>query len=99
VGAGLAAAPDDGGPRITKADWMELASLPAACYRHKPAQVPRYRLRDDQLLASANLENLSCCSGCHNAASDSVPSSATLQVSQSCRHCHENSVAGLGSAN
>lgn len=74
---------------ISQADWMQLASLPAACYGHKPDHAPRYRLQDNQLLARAKLENLNCCSGCHNAASDSVPSSATFLVAQSCRHCHE----------
>lgn len=77
---------------ISQADWMQLASLPAACYGHNPDHAPRYRLRDDQLLASAKLENLSCCSGCHNAASDSVPSTATVVVAQSCRHCHDESL-------
>ncbi len=97
-GALAPAAPNDQTPRVTRADWMELASLPAACYRHKPDRTARYRLRDDQLLASANLENLSCCSGCHNAASDKVPSSATVKVSRSCQHCHAEATEHLISA-
>jgi hypothetical protein len=79
---------------MSQSDWMQLASLPGACYGRQPEHAPRYRLQDDQLLASAKLENLNCCSGCHNAASDAVPSSATFMVAQSCRHCHDENTSG-----
>jgi len=69
--------------------------LPAACFRHKPETSPRYKLQPQILLADAQLENLSCCSGCHNAGSDKVPSSATLRVSQSCQYCHTSSPAAM----
>jgi hypothetical protein len=85
--------PPENSPATSQADWVELASLPAACYGRKPDQTQRYRLHDHQLLASAKLENLSCCSGCHNSASDSVPSSATMKVAQSCWHCHDQGVS------
>jgi hypothetical protein len=75
-------------PRITKSERMELAVLPAACYHYLPETVPRYTMRDDQLLRGASLGHLSCCSGCHNSASDSVPSAATERVAQSCHMCH-----------
>ncbi len=99
TGAALPPPPADEKPAISQADWMQLATLPAACYGHKPDHAPRYRLRDDQLLASAKLENLNCCSGCHNAASDSVPSTATRLVAQSCRHCHDDSLDRVSSTN
>ena len=89
--AALAPAPEEPSPQVSRGDWMELASLHAACYSRRPDPAPRYRLRDDQLLASANLENLSCCSGCHNAGSDKVPSTATRTVARSCQHCHGES--------
>lgn len=97
-GAAMAPASDDAGPQLTKADWMELASLPADCYRHKPETSPRYTLRGDLLLANASLENLSCCSGCHNSGSDNVTSKGTLRVSQSCQYCHTEPPAQLHSA-
>jgi hypothetical protein len=99
VTSGVALPPASQEPAISQSDWMQLASLPAACYGRKPDYAPRYRLRDDQLLASAKLENLNCCSGCHNAGSDSVPSSATLVVAQSCRHCHHESLGRVSLTN
>lgn len=89
----------EGQSGMSQADWMELAVLPAACYRHKPDHAPRYRLRDDQLLASANLSQLSCCTDCHNVASDSVPSSATGRVVRHCQDCHEAPVDRVTFAN
>ncbi len=91
IGAALAPAPEDPSPQVSRGDWMELASLHAACYSRRPTTAPRYRLRDDQLLADANLKNLSCCSGCHNSGSDKVPSTATSTVMRSCQHCHGES--------
>lgn len=89
---------DDDGLRFTEADWMELAALPAACSEHKAERSPRYTQRHDLLLADARLENLNCCSGCHNSGSESVPSTATLRVSQSCQYCHTESPASPHSA-
>ncbi len=86
---------DDGIGKLTKADLAELAVLPAACNRHQPDRGPRYSIRHDQLLASAGLEQLSCCSGCHNAASDVAPSAATGKVAQSCQLCHAGSTPSL----
>jgi hypothetical protein len=91
IGAALAPAPEDPSPQVSRGDWMELASLHAACYSRRPTTSSRYRLRDDQLLADANLKNLSCCSGCHNSGSDKVPSTATSTVMRSCQHCHGES--------
>ncbi len=92
-GAALAPAGSARDAAIGQADWMELAALPAACYRHNPEDAPRDRLHDPQLLASANLARLSCCTDCHNAASDSVPISATVRVVKHCQNCHD---AGIG---
>ncbi len=89
VKAALVTAPaDDHQPRLTKSQRMELAVLPAACYRYLPESAPRYTMRQDQLLIGAKLGHLSCCSGCHNAASDAVPSAATERMAQSCQMCH-----------
>lgn len=98
IGAVMAPAPDDREPQMSRGDWMELATLNAACYSHKPDHAPRYRLRDDQLLANAKLENLGCCSECHNSASDKVTSKATLKVARSCQHCHTEDAERLLSA-
>ncbi len=90
VKAALVASPaaDEHQPRLTKSQRMELAVLPAACYRYLPDPAPRYTMRQDQLLNGAKLGHLNCCSGCHNAASDTVPSAATQRVAQSCQMCH-----------
>lgn len=91
-GAAMMAADDDPQP-LTVAQRTELAVLPAACSRHRPGKGPRYSVRSDQLLATADLANLDCCSECHNANSDSVPSAATVKVSQHCQVCHNERAA------
>ena len=93
-----AAATTIDGLRFTEADWMELAALPAACSEYSPNALRAIRSGTTRLLADARLENLNCCSGCHNSGSDSVPSTATLRVSQSCQYCHTESPASLHSA-
>ena len=80
----------DGGesPRYSTADHKMLAGLPAACTGREPSPALRYSVTSRPLLASANLDNLHCCTECHNASSDSVSTYATTTVSQSCRICH-----------
>lgn len=68
----------------------EWAVLPAACSRNRPGTGPRYSVRGDRLLANADLANLNCCSECHNANSDTVPSAATMKVTQHCQVCHND---------
>ncbi len=81
------AADDDHSQDTTKAP-AEWAVLPAACSRNRPGSGPRYSVRGDRLLANADLANLNCCSECHNANSDNVPSAATMKVTQHCQVCH-----------
>ncbi|MBI3837367.1 MAG: hypothetical protein HY288_05475 [Planctomycetia bacterium] len=88
--AAVPAAPNDDGPRFTLAEHQELATLPAACFRHIPVNAPRYRVPSRQLLAKADLSNLSCCTDCHHANAEGVPKSATAMVSQSCQLCHKD---------
>jgi hypothetical protein len=87
-GAAAAPADDEKRPSFTLAEHQELATLPAACFRNIPATAPRYRVPNRQLLAKADLSNLSCCTDCHHANADGVPKAATALVSQSCRMCH-----------
>jgi len=81
---------EDDQPRLTASQRAEWAALPAACFGFKPDKGPRNSLRGDRLLADADLSNLICCSECHNAASDAVPSAATKKVARSCQACHEH---------
>jgi hypothetical protein len=81
------AAPLPDVPRPRLLSKAELAVLPAMCYRNKPVEAPRYT-EQERLLADARLGELSCCSGCHNAASDAVPAAATIKAAQSCQLCH-----------
>ncbi len=76
---------------LSKADRAALAVLPAACMRHRPGNGPRNSLRGDQLLATADLSGLTCCSECHHANSETVPKSATASVAQRCHLCHNES--------
>jgi hypothetical protein len=80
--------PLDDQPELTEAERTELAVLPAACSGNRPGKGLRYPQRGDQLLTHADLANLHCCSECHNANSDTVPSAATMKVSQHCQICH-----------
>jgi hypothetical protein len=81
---------DDDGPRFTPAERKLLAGThTAACTLHQPSRAPRYTVGQQQVLGTADLDNLACCTGCHNANSDSVSSYATVAVSQSCRICHK----------
>ena len=66
-----------------------LAFMPAACFRHQPAPAPRYTVTNHNVLASADLGNVNCCTECHTAHSDSVSKKATVTVSQSCQICHQ----------
>ena len=89
--SGGAAAADDGeSPKahLTVAERSVLAALPAACTRNVPGRAPRYTERGDQLLATADLSNLDCCSKCHHADSDRVPSGTAKEVSKQCQVCH-----------
>jgi hypothetical protein len=88
--AGSAMSAPEGRPRLTPAQHSALAVLPAACTRNRPVSAPRYTVRGDQLLAQANLDNLTCCSNCHNAHSDMVPHEATAVVAQRCQLCHSD---------
>ena len=81
-------APPPHKPSLTITERIELAALPAACYRNQHGPGPGDTLRRDQLPAGIELARLNCCSGCHNAASDAVPRAATLEVAQSCQLCH-----------
>ena len=73
---------------MTTAERSMLAVLPAACTRNVPVRAPRNRERGDQLLATANLANLDCCSKCHHADNDSIPSGTAVEVSKQCQVCH-----------
>jgi hypothetical protein len=87
-GSELESLADDDEPRLSTADRTILAGLPAACTDREPSPALRYSVTSRPVLASANLDNLHCCSECHNASSDSVSSYATATVSHSCRLCH-----------
>ena len=83
--------PDDDQPRFTPTERKLLAGMhTAACTRHQPSQAPRYTVGQQQVLGTADLDNLACCTECHNANPDSVSSYATVAVSQSCRICHKD---------
>jgi hypothetical protein len=84
------ALPDDEDDRsgLTISQRMQLAALPAACFRHRPDSSPRYSVTTPQVLGQADLTNLTCCTDCHNFNSDVVTRSATA-VSQSCQICHK----------
>jgi hypothetical protein len=73
-------------PRWTITERMELGMLPAACFRSEPAGLSETSERHQ--LATIGLETLGCCSGCHHAASDAAPRTATAKVVQSCQLCH-----------
>ncbi len=91
AGSGVAAAADDDRParsQLTTAERSVLAALPAACTRNLPGRAPRYSERGDQLLATADLSNLDCCSKCHHADSDSIPRGTAKEVSKQCQVCH-----------
>lgn len=75
-------------PSLAIAERIELAALPAACYRNQRDQARGDTLRRDPLPAGLELAKLNCCSECHNAASDAVPRAATAGVAQSCQLCH-----------
>ncbi|REK09959.1 MAG: hypothetical protein DWQ37_17820 [Planctomycetota bacterium] len=89
VAGAAAAAPRVDSLRARKLSKAELAVIPAACYRRKPVNAPRYT-QHTGLLTDARLGELNCCSACHNAASDSVPSAATVKAAQSCQLCHND---------
>ncbi len=89
--AAAAAAAADESPDPHAAARSEWAVLPAACFGNRPASGPRYTLRQDRLLATADLSGMNCCSQCHNSNSDKVPSAATANVSQHCQVCHTDS--------
>lgn len=76
-------------PRPTLSEHTMLAFMPAACFRHQPAPAPRYTITNHNVLASADLGNVNCCTECHTAHSDSVSKKATVTVSQSCQICHQ----------
>jgi hypothetical protein len=83
-------AADDEEPRFTPAERKLLAGThTAACTRHQPSRAPRYTVGQPQVLGTADLGDLACCTECHNANSDSVSSYATVAVSQSCGICHK----------
>jgi len=82
---GAPAGDDTPSPTSARSEW---AVLPAACLGHLPGNGPRYTVRQDRLLATADLSQVNCCSECHNAASDKVPSAATARVAQHCQVCH-----------
>lgn len=84
----LTVAPAGDQPLSMAAARSEWAVLPAACLGHAPGSGPRHRERQDQLLANADLSNVQCCSGCHNATADKVPGAATAKVAQHCQVCH-----------
>lgn len=85
----IRSAPDDQ-PRFSAVEKKLLAGLPAACYRNQPAPALRNVVGRQQVLDTADLGNLACCTECHNSASDSVSSHATVTVSQSCQICHKS---------
>ena len=91
--AALPPSPQDFQSRLTLAERKTLAGLPAACFRHQSGRAPRYSAGSPNVLASADLSNLNCCSECHNSNSDSVTSHATLTVTQSCQICHKESAS------
>ena len=93
VAAAVPLSPQDYQSRLTLAEQKMLAGLPAACFGHQSGPAPRYSVSSAQVLASADLSNLNCCSECHNSNSDSVSSHATVTVSQSCQICHKNTSA------
>jgi hypothetical protein len=84
----LTVAPADEEPRPSAAARSEWAVLPAACLGNIPGIGPRHRERQDRLLATADLSNVHCCSGCHNATADKVPGAATAKVARHCQECH-----------
>jgi len=73
-------------PRLT---LIELAALPAACFRNQSDDAARISLGAGQLPSSAELASL-CCTGCHNSTADAVPRVATVKVAQSCQLCHQD---------
>jgi hypothetical protein len=92
----LPAPADDDHLRLTPAQHKMLAARPAACFNFQSRPAPRYTVGTPQLLASGDLGTLNCCTGCHNANSDSVSSFATTAVSQACQICHqEKSLSAL----
>jgi hypothetical protein len=80
---------DNNKPRPTIAEHKMLAGLPAACFGHQPSPALRNTEGNHEVLRTADLSNLDCCTECHNANSDSVSSFATVSVSQSCQICHK----------
>jgi hypothetical protein len=96
-GAVGAPAAGDELPSNTNFARMELAALSAACFEHRPERSPRYSVEEKSLLEGAGLENLSCCSGCHNSGSDKVTSAQTMRVVQACQYCHVDRSANLHS--
>jgi hypothetical protein len=88
--SGTAPAADDNHQDAAMTAPTEWAVLPAACSRNRPGTGPRYSVRGDRLLANADLAHLNCCSECHNANSDNVPSAATMKVAQHCQVCHND---------
>lgn len=84
----LTVAPAGEQPLSDAAARSEWAVLPAACLGHRPGTGPRHREHQDRLLAHADLSNVRCCSGCHNATSDKVPGAATAKVARHCQVCH-----------
>ncbi|MEX0676348.1 MAG: hypothetical protein WD063_04695 [Pirellulales bacterium] len=90
--------PERENPSLTIAARIDLAALPAACYRQEPDGGPRNgpheNARGDQLPAGAELPRLSCCSGCHHVASETVPRAATVKVAQTCQLCHNDQPFG-----
>ncbi len=83
-----AASPGDERPAISAADRMQLAALPDDCYAHPPVAGPRYTENKHQVLATADLSNLECCTKCHNATSTRRPTALAV-VTQSCKMCHD----------
>jgi hypothetical protein len=81
-------APLQEAPRLTAAERMGLAVLPAACYRQREGRAVHDSSGGERLLTGANLENVQCCSGCHHAGAADVPEAATVRVAQSCQLCH-----------
>jgi hypothetical protein len=84
---------DEDETRFTPVEKKLLAGLPAACYRNQPAVALRNTAGPQRVLDTADLGNLACCTQCHNAASDTVSSHATMNVSQSCQICHKEKLA------
>ncbi|MGD9723877.1 MAG: hypothetical protein AB7O59_20945 [Pirellulales bacterium] len=91
TGGVIVRAADDDGPRFTASEHKLLAALPAAaCNRHQPKPAPRHTVGNQQVLSTAELGQMACCTECHNANSDSVPDFATATVRQSCQICHKD---------